>query len=251
MDADQHADRAAVGAHHQNGVAEANVGRVQRMARAVLLHLRLMWPDEFSADLWPFALDCAVCICNHVPVKGKAGAMSPVDLFCGDKVGCRPLRRLKVFGCPSFVLDPRLQDGKKIPEWEARSRAGQFLGFSREHASAVGVIRNIRTGHISLQFHVVCDEEFTTVTPERTIDLGETWIDLFLNSRETYLESFDPDVDGELPLLDPDYASQGEPATEGSTNQGEPVQQQPQPQPGVVSQQPAPAQPVGPGAGRW
>jgi hypothetical protein len=71
-----------------------------------------------------------------------------MEMFCGSKIGCRPLRRLKVFGCPACVLDPRLQDGKKTPKWEPRSRKGQFLGFSREHASTVGLIRDIRTSHI-------------------------------------------------------------------------------------------------------
>ena len=240
----QYTDRAAVGAHHQNGVAEANIGRVQRMARAMLLHVRLHWPDEFSADLWPFALDYAVYIYNHVPSKGKPGMPSPQELFCGSKIGCRPLRRLKVFGCPAYVLDPRLQDGKKIPKWEPRSRKGQFLGYSKEHASTVGLLRNIRTGHISPQFHVVYDETFSTVASENTLDLSEQWIDLFLNSREYYLEGHDDTLDGPLPALDPDYApddppelpSQGESAVE-LPRQGEPVQLQ------VPAVDPNPVQP--------
>eukprot|EP00977_Amphora_coffeiformis_P005344 scaffold1142_cov83-Amphora_coffeaeformis.AAC.1 len=149
----QSATRSAVGAHHQNGIAETNIGRVQRMARAMLLHLRLHWPDEFSPDLWPFALDYAVYIYNHVPRKGKAGAPLPIEFFCGAKVGCRPLRRL------------------------------------REH-----------------------------------------WIDLFLNSRESYLDVHDESVDGPIPELDmeyqpPDpreYSNQGEP--QEHVGQGEPSQ---------------------------
>ena len=90
----------AVGAHFQNGAAEANIGKVQRMARAMMLHLRIHWPDEFSADLWPFAFDYAVYIYNHFPPKGKSGAPAPMEVFCGTKLGCRHLRRLKVFGCP-------------------------------------------------------------------------------------------------------------------------------------------------------
>ena len=213
----QYSDRSAVGAHHQNGVAEANIGRVQRMARSMLLHLRLHWPDEFAANLWPFALDYAVYIYNHVPAKGKPGAPSPMEFFCGSKIGCRPLRRLRVFGAPAYVLDPRLQDGKKIPKWEPRSRKGQFLGFSREHASTVGLIRNIRTGYISPQFHVVYDEEFTTVASDNSLDLSEQWIELFLNSRESYLDSHDESADGPLPPLDPDF----QPPRQEFVDQGE------------------------------
>ena len=202
LDEHQYTDRSGVGAHHQNGVAESNIGKVQRMARAMLLHVRLHWPDEFSPDLWPFALDYAVYIHNHFPVRGKAGAPAPIDVFCGTKVGCTKLRRLKVFGCPAFVLDPRLQDGKKIPKWEARARKGQFLGFSMDHAATVGLIRHLKTGYISPQFHVVFDEHFDTVATEMSIDLSETWIDLFLNSREIYLDGWDEDSDGPLPALD-------------------------------------------------
>jgi len=107
--------------------------------------------------------------------------------------------------CPSYVLDPRLQDGKKIPKWEPRARQGQFLGYSKDHATTIGLIRNIRTGYISPQFHVVYDEDFTTVTSDNSIDLTEHWIDLFLNSRESYLDSYDPSVDGNLPELHLDY----------------------------------------------
>ena len=195
------------------------------MARTLLLHLRLHWPDEFHPNLWPFALDYAVYIYNHMPTKGKAGMPSPQEVFCGTKIGRRPLRRLKVFGCPTYVLDPRLQDGKKIPKWEPRSRKGQFLGFSKLHASTVSLIRNIRTGYISPQFHVVFDEQFTTVVSEAEIDLSESWTDLFLNSREHYLEGHDVSADGPIPQLDPDFASADELPLEQppSTSQGESV----------------------------
>ena len=207
---DQYTDRSGVGAHHQNGVAESNIGRVQRMARAMLLHTRIHWPDEFSPDLWPFALDYAVYIYNHFPAKGKANGVSPIEVFCGTKVGCRNLRRLRVFGCPSYVLDPRLQDGKKIPKWDARSRKGQFLGFSRQHASTVGLIRHCKTGYISPQYHIVYDETFDTVLSDASVDLSETWIDLFLNSRESYLEGHDESADGPLAPLDDFWLTDGE-----------------------------------------
>ena len=135
--------------------------------------------------------------------------MSPEELFTGSVVGCKILQKLRVFGCPAYVLDPRLQDGKKIPKWQPRAREGQFLGFSNEHSSTVGLIRNLRTNHISPQFHVVYDEKFETVTSDMKVDLEEVWFDLFHNSRETYLEWYDPSFD-QLPPMDPEYLPQGE-----------------------------------------
>ena len=206
---EQFIKKSGVGAKHQNAVAERAIGTVQNMARAMLLHVRIHWPDEFDPALWPFALDYAIWIYNHIPHADRAN-MCPEELFTKTKMGCWALRRARVFGCPAFVLDNRLQDGKKIPKWEPRARTGMFLGFSSEHSTTVGLILNLKTGHISPQFHVVYDELFTTVTTDMTVDLEENWLDLWRNSREFYLEDWDPTVDGELPGLDPDYADESD-----------------------------------------
>ena len=74
------------------------------------------------------------------------------------------LERQHVWGCPVYVLvDPRLQDGKKIPKWDPRVRRGQFLGFSTRHSNTVGLVLNHRTGNVTPQFHCVYDDLFTTV----------------------------------------------------------------------------------------
>ena len=196
--------KSGVGAKHQNSVAERAIGVVQNMGRAMLLHVRIHWPEEFDASLWPFALDYAVWIYNHIP-QADRGRMCPEELFTRTKHGCWVLQRVRVFGCPAYVLDARLQDGKKIPKWEPRARSGMFLGFSSQHSSTVGLILNLKTGAISPQYHVVYDELFTTVTSDMEIDLDENWLDLWLNSREFYLENWDPMIDGAFPPLDPDF----------------------------------------------
>ena len=92
-----------------------------------------------------------------------------------------------------FVLDPKLQDGKKLPRWEPRSKLGQFLGRSKVHAGTVGLIRNVVTGKVSSQFHVVYDENFTTMKTHHDEDndiIPEDWKNLFIYNRET---TYDPD----------------------------------------------------------
>ena len=100
-----------------------------------------------------------------------------------------------------YVLDPKLQDGKKLPKWQPHSRRGQFLGFSLDHASNVGLIRNLRTGFISPQFHVVHDENFETVSrgTTDTIDLN-LWVELVQDHRVFYPD--DEDAAFIPPLLD-------------------------------------------------
>ena len=61
------------------------------------------------------------------------------------------------------ILDPVMQDGKKLPKWKPRSRQGKFLGLSKEHATSVGLILNPTTKRISPQFHLLYDDFFSTV----------------------------------------------------------------------------------------
>ena len=89
-----------------------------------------------------------------------------------------------------YVLDPKIQDGKKLPRWEPKSRRGQFLGMSRRHASTIGLVRNLRTGSISPQFHVVYDEWFTTLPSAVRVDdlqAPDDWIDLLTYSRDRFV----------------------------------------------------------------
>ena len=106
--------KSGIGAHHQNGVAERAIRTVQAMAQAMLLHVCSHWPDEFDPSLWPFALNYSVKIYNNLPSKVKNG-LCPEEIFAGIILGCGPLKQPHVFGCPCYALDPKLQDGKKIP----------------------------------------------------------------------------------------------------------------------------------------
>ena len=87
----------------------------------------------------------------------------PQEMLTKCKTNHHDLLRTHVWGCPVFVLDPKLQDGKKIPKWNCRSRLGQFLGFSDEHSSLVANVRNLSTSFVSPQYHVVFDDLFQTV----------------------------------------------------------------------------------------
>lgn len=158
-------DFSAVGAHHQNGVAERAIRTISDSARAMLIHAMIHWPLETSLDLWPFAVEYAVYLYNHMPRRDSLKA--PVELFFDTSFDVSSvLSNAKCWGCPAYVLEPTLQDGRKLPRWSPKSKLGQFLGRSREHADAVGRIRNRKTGAISAQFHVVYDNFFTTVQSE-------------------------------------------------------------------------------------
>ena len=95
-----------------------------------------------------------------------------------------------------LVLDPRLQDGKKIPKWNRRSRVGQFLGYSESHSSLCANIRHLGTGHVSPQYHCVFDDKFETVfsTGENDQVVAAICDMLWDHNRELYaLDEFDDD----------------------------------------------------------
>jgi hypothetical protein len=100
-------------------------------------------------------MDYATWLYNHTP--NRATNLAPIEVFTSVKLGCTHIQRAKVFGSPTFVLDARLQDGRKIPKWDPRSARGQFLGFSSEHSSTVALVRNLNTGSVTPQYHVVHD----------------------------------------------------------------------------------------------
>ncbi len=159
---DQSITFSGVGAHHQNGVAENAVGTTTRWARSMMLHAMIHWPEQSDTKLWAFALDHAVWLWNHIPKRGTL--LSPYEIFTGQHyIDYSHLMRSHVWGCPAYVLDPKLQDGKKIPKWNPRSRRGVYLGVSPEHSSTVGRILNLRTRNVSAQYHVVYDDYFSTV----------------------------------------------------------------------------------------
>jgi hypothetical protein len=150
-----------VNAHHKNAIAERAIRTVSELSRALLLHASTHWPNGLDGTLWPMAVDHAVYLYNTLP---NSHGICPADLFTGTTIPRHKLRELHVWGCPVYVLDPTLQQGKKLPRWQPRSRRGVFLGYSRHHSSDVPLVLNLQTGSISPQFHVVFDDSFSTVS---------------------------------------------------------------------------------------
>jgi hypothetical protein len=156
-----------IGSHHQNGTAERKIKDITLGGQTLLLHAKCMFPEYISTILWPFAVKCYKDRLNNL-------------VHCAD--GCTPYETLAsldaapintsifhTFGCPCYVLDHRLQSGTgRIPKWEPRTRIGIYVGQLPSHASNVTLILNPRTRHVLPQFHVVYNDDFTTVPYLRT-----------------------------------------------------------------------------------
>jgi hypothetical protein len=88
-------------------------------------------------------------------------------------------------GCPAYVLDKKLADGRKLPRWSPRSDRGVYLGRADKYASSVYSILNTVSGSITPQYHIVMDDWFATVSssPDMLPDFGsDEWQKLFGDS---------------------------------------------------------------------
>jgi hypothetical protein len=76
----------------------------------MLLHMSLHWPEQADLELWPFALEHAAYLWNHLPRLDTR--LAPQELYTSSLfVSYDHLARLHTFGCPVYVLHPRLQYG--------------------------------------------------------------------------------------------------------------------------------------------
>ena len=154
---------AGVNAHHQNGQAEARIRRLQELTRTQLAHAKRKWPQEISANLWPYALRIANDANNATPnLADKPEYRSPAELFYGTKVSTNA-KRWQHFGCPVYVLDKNLQANKPLHKWVTRARVGVYLGRSPHHSRSIALVLDIKTGLVSPQFHIKMDPEFDTI----------------------------------------------------------------------------------------
>lgn len=154
-----------VNAHFQNGMAERRIQSLTGMCRTMLVHAQRRWPTAISANLWPYAYRHANNVFNHLPSdqdperKGR----SPYQRISGSEVDLNP-KHWMPFGCPTYALDSKLQEGKHLNKWKERSRVGVYLGLSPNHARNVALVLSLQTGLASPQFHVVFDQHFRTMS---------------------------------------------------------------------------------------
>ena len=138
--------------------------------------------------MWPFAMKCYEDRMNNL--IHRADGRTPYQALASLDSSPLRIKDFHTFGCPCYVLDHRLQSGQSmVPKWEPRARMGIYVGRSPAHASNIGLILNPRTGHVSPQFHVVYDDDFTTVPYLRTATVPPHWAELVRTSSKIQTDS--------------------------------------------------------------
>jgi hypothetical protein len=99
--------RCGVSAHHKNGAAKTVTKIVQNKARSMMIHAAICWPGFSEKNLWPMALSHAAYLHNHTP-SADLGWYSPIEIMSQTKSDHHALQSAHVWGCPVYVLHPRL-----------------------------------------------------------------------------------------------------------------------------------------------
>jgi Reverse transcriptase (RNA-dependent DNA polymerase) len=128
----------------------------------MMIHAALHWPEEEDQSLWPLAVSYAAHLYNHTP--NFTSGIAPIEIFTKTKSDHKVIKQAHPWGCPAYVLEPSLtQAGSKIPKWQPKSRRAQFVGFSPLHSENIGLVRNLASGYITPQYHIIFDDWFETV----------------------------------------------------------------------------------------
>ena len=142
------------------------------------------WPQTIDTMFWPFAMKAQAerMNCLHLDRDDK----TPEAKLHGVKIEEIPVKNYHPLFCPVYVLDHRLHSAGSagLPKWDARSRIGVYCGHSPFHAGNVALVFNPKTGLISPQYHVVFDDEFTTVPYMARSEVPPHWPELFKQSCE-------------------------------------------------------------------
>src|SRR5210317_790954 len=155
-----------VNAHHSNGLAERRIRSLQDLARAMLIHHNKRWKMPGTVHLWPYALRMANDAINESPnLKDKLGR-SPLQMFSNTNIQLHE-KHWVPFGCPTYVLNSKLQSGNSLNKWESRARVGIYLGRSPDHGRNIALVLDRVTGLVSPQFHVTFDKGFNTVKQDK------------------------------------------------------------------------------------
>ncbi|KAL7553645.1 LOW QUALITY PROTEIN: hypothetical protein ACHAWF_016952, partial [Thalassiosira exigua] len=151
------------------------------MARSFMLHASLDWTEQGIVDIALYA----VWIYNHLP--NQTTGMTPME-FTKNKADHRNLLRTHRLNIRPQFKAPRQCKDYQVQSYGAQQ--AQFLGFSDQHSFLVALIRQLGTGFVSPQQHVVFDNKFETVYSTGVDDevVDAICKDLFENSRDWYVE---------------------------------------------------------------
>ena len=149
----------------------------------MLLHEKLYWTYTITTILFTYALKAFSEQLNVINVDDDG--ITPMENFECTTTDIT-LKNHHTWGCKIYVSDEIFQGNiTGIPKWEPQLCAGIYIGQLPFHEGSVALVLNPETGHVSPQFHVVLDNEFSTVPFMREVTIPLNWTDLSKHSSQS------------------------------------------------------------------
>ena len=116
-------------AQHQNDRAEKSIQTMMYTLITLMVHTSLHW-TEYGVDslsIWYFSVQLVVWLYNHIP--NRKPVISLIKMLTSTKMDHRNLHQSHVWGCPTYVFNPKLQNDQNIPKRNRCYQLGLFVGF--------------------------------------------------------------------------------------------------------------------------
>ena len=117
----------AVGAHHMNGVAEANIKQLQSLERTMMIHTNQRWPLAINANLWPYTIRITTYVMNLTPSAKLQDIQTPMQAVEYTNIATNE-KHWHPSGCPVYALQRPLQSGNIFKKLKTKGKGRYLLG---------------------------------------------------------------------------------------------------------------------------
>ncbi len=170
------------GYHAENGCFAENAWKQTSAALQQSLMPYTTGLKALADFFLPYALKYACDLRNKYRYYRNS---TPENIFSGvTSFDPSKLQCFQPFGYQVYVLDDGLQGNTEIPCWDLRSRVGVCLRHYPHPAQSVALVLNLTTEHVSPQYRMVFDDDFTIVGNLKLGTVSTNWPDLYENRRE-------------------------------------------------------------------
>ena len=138
----------------------------------MMLHAQHKWPEDITANLWPYALRHFNNAYNFTPLLAHPQVLSTLQIFTRTQVQDKP-KHWNPFDLPTYVLNQALLSSQRIHhKCKTRYKFGVYLGQYPLHNHDITLVPNHDSSLVIPQFHVHYDPLFTTT---KDFDLLSLW----------------------------------------------------------------------------
>ncbi len=179
-----------VDTHHQNGIIKNRNKQLTLGACTLLLHGMRHWPQMVDIIFWPFAIKAVAKRMNSLHMANEGN--TPELLMFGVDLERIPIKKFHTLFCSIYILDHHLQSagGLGPPKWEPMLRIGVYLGHSPFHTGSVALVFNPKTARVSPKYHIIFDDNFTTVPNMEQGEVPPNWEELSCLSTKSAMDEY-------------------------------------------------------------